>query len=124
MTAEVIAWRAKYPDDTSVVAIERFYSAPERKSYLKMAERNAPAQEHIDRAWELLRSDKIDLELMLMSWAKRPPGRNGAVHIVPSTAFAEGCIATDVDFCGEMGERAKDVIRKGVDSHGRRLFDD
>ena len=125
LTAEAIAWRAMFPDDTSVVAIDRFYSDTERQSYLRMAERNRPAQEYINRAWQLLECDKVNLELMLISWGKRPRGRNIAVRVcmVPSTAFAERYIATDVDFCGEMGERAKEFIQFGQDSHGRLLFD-
>ena len=51
MTAEAISWRTRYPSDTSVFPLERFYSDKEREAYIKVASRNALAQEDINEAW-------------------------------------------------------------------------
>jgi len=122
MTAEAISWRTNYPDDNSVFPIERFYSDKEREAYIKVANRNEPAQQDINKAWELLEEDKSNLVLMLTSWAKRGRGGNGAVHMIPSAAFAERCVAADDDFRGEVGNRARYFIQCGQDSRGERLF--
>ena len=124
MTAEAISWRTRYPSDTSVFPLERFYSDKEREAYIKVASRNALAQEDINEAWKLLEGDKVNLELMLTSWAKRDRRRNSTVHTVPSVAFAKRYIATDPDFHGEMGRRARDFIQCGYDSRGDRFFKD
>lgn len=124
MTAEVISWRTSYPDDDSVFPLERFYSEKEREAYIKVANRNALAQEDINEAWKILEGDKVNLELMLTSWAKRHRERNSTVHTVPSVAFAEKYIATDPDFHGEMGTRARDFIQRGYDSRGDKFFKD
>ena len=118
MTADAIHWRTSFLDDTSVFPIERFYSEEEKEVYNTAAIGNECAQAEIDRAYLLIEEDKINLELMLTSWAGRDHGRNSTVHMVPSVAFAERYITTDIDFHGEVGERAKEYIQRGQDSRG------
>lgn len=124
MTAEAISWRTKYPADGSVIDIERYYSDEDKKRYINMATQNIDAQEAIDKAWLFLAEDKVTLDLMLTSWAKRNRNRNSNVHMVPSVAFATRSIASDNDFQGEVGERAREYIQRGQNLRGERLFED
>ena len=124
MTVEAIAWHVNNPDDSSVIDIERFYSEDERKIFFNRSILNKTIQDHIDHAWVLLEEDMPSLQLMLTSWAKRNCCRNSAVHMVPTTHFAEDYIAMDTDFQGEMGLIARNYIYNGCDSYGDRFFID
>ena len=126
MTAEAVRRRSKFPRDDSVIKIELFYTNEEQQKCLAAAKRNEDCQADIDMAWRLLEENKVDLNLMLTSWAKRHRDRNRQVHMVPSVAFAESYVNGDEDFCGtaELGVRARYHIHNGKCSRGERLFED
>jgi len=123
MTAEAIKWRTKHPYDNNVFNIERFYTSQEQQAYLTTADQNKGLQADIDSAWLLLERNKVDLNLMLTSWAKRHRDRNTMLHMVPSVAFAERYISGDIDFFGKVEARAKYHIQTGQTSRGDRLFE-